>query len=132
MRIHAFLEEENFALYLDTSGQALFKRGLRRSSVEAPLRENLAAGILHLSGWKPGETLLDPMCGSGTFLMEAAQMALDIAPGLGREFAFSKLRSFDARDLGESAPAGRGTTKTRAVLPYLRQRFIWRHIESST
>ena len=91
MRIHAFLEEETFALYLDTSGEALFKRGLRRASVEAPLRENLAAGILHLSGWKPGEALLDPMCGSGTFLMEAAQMALDIAPGLGREFAFTKL-----------------------------------------
>ncbi len=97
LRIHAFLEEESFALYLDTSGPALFKRGLRRSSVEAPLRENLAAGILHLAGWKPGETLLDPMCGSGTFLMEAAQMALDIAPGLGRDFAFSKLRQFDAQ-----------------------------------
>jgi putative N6-adenine-specific DNA methylase len=94
VRVHAFLEEDRFDLYLDTSGEALFKRGLRRSSVEAPLRENLAAGILHLAGWKPGETLLDPMCGSGTFLMEAAQMALDIAPGLGREFAFSKLNNF--------------------------------------
>ncbi|MBZ0106226.1 MAG: class I SAM-dependent RNA methyltransferase [Sulfuricella denitrificans] len=97
LRIHAFLEEASFALYLDTSGPALFKRGLRRASVEAPLRENLAAGILHLTGWTPGETLLDPMCGSGTFLMEAAQMALDIAPGLGREFAFSKLRFFDSQ-----------------------------------
>ncbi len=94
IRIHAFLEQDTFALYLDTSGEALFKRGLRRFTVEAPLRENLAAGILHLSGWKPGETLLDPMCGSGTFLMEAAQMALDIAPGLGREFAFSKLHNY--------------------------------------
>ena len=96
IRIHAYLEESDFALYLDTSGDALFKRGLRRFVVEAPLRENLAAGILHLSGWKPGETLLDPMCGSGTFLMEAAQMALDIAPGLGREFAFTKLHNFQA------------------------------------
>jgi len=94
IRIHAYLEQDTFALYLDTSGEALFKRGLRRATVEAPLRENLAAGILHLSGWKPGETLLDPMCGSGTFLMEAAQMALDIPPGLGREFAFSKLLNF--------------------------------------
>ncbi|MDP2829167.1 MAG: THUMP domain-containing protein [Sulfuricellaceae bacterium] len=94
IRIHAFLEQDRFDLYLDTSGEALFKRGLRRVSVEAPLRENLAAGILHLAGWKPGETLLDPMCGSGTFLMEAAQMALDIAPGLGREFAFAKLNNF--------------------------------------
>ncbi len=94
IRIHAYLEEDDFALYIDTSGEALFKRGLRRSVVEAPLRENLAAGILHLAGWQPGEVLLDPMCGSGTFLMEAAQMALDIPPGLGREFAFSKLHNF--------------------------------------
>ncbi|MFN3398584.1 MAG: class I SAM-dependent RNA methyltransferase [Sulfurimicrobium sp.] len=94
IRIHAFLEQDTFALYLDTSGEALFKRGLRRATVEAPLRENLAAGILRLSGWKPGEALLDPMCGSGTFLMEAAQMALDIPPGLGRDFAFRKLLNF--------------------------------------
>lgn len=96
IRIHAFLEENGFALYLDTSGDALFKRGLRRGAVEAPLRENLAAGILALSGWQPGEALLDPMCGSGTFLMEAAQIALGIPPGLGREFAFAKLENFDA------------------------------------
>lgn len=96
VRIHAFLEENDFALYIDTSGAALFKRGLRRTAVEAPLRENLAAGILHLAGWQPGEPLLDPMCGSGTFLMEAAQMALDISPGLGREFGFAKLNNFDS------------------------------------
>jgi putative N6-adenine-specific DNA methylase len=96
IRIHAYLEENDFALYVDTSGEALFKRGLRRSVVAAPLRENLAAGILHLAGWQPGDVLLDPMCGSGTFLMEAAQMALDIPPGLGREFAFSKLHNFKA------------------------------------
>lgn len=96
IRIHAFFEEEDFSLYLDTSGEALFKRGLRQAATEAPLRENLAAGILHLAGWRPGEALLDPMCGSGTFLMEAAQMTLDIAPGLGRQFAFAKLHNFDA------------------------------------
>src|SRR5574337_955267 len=66
-------------LYLDTSGEPLYKRGFKQAAVEAPLKENLAAGILRLTGWQPGEALIDPMCGSGTFLIEAAQMALDIA-----------------------------------------------------
>ncbi len=95
IRIHAHLTADRFSLYIDTSGDALFKRGLRQSAGDAPLRENLAAGILHLSGWKPGIPLLDPMCGSGTFLMEAAQMVLSIAPGSGRSFAFEKLSNFD-------------------------------------
>jgi putative N6-adenine-specific DNA methylase len=62
---------------------------------EAPLRENLAAGILRLAGWVPGTPLLDPMCGSGTILLEAAHMALDVAPGLGRHFTFEKFKNFD-------------------------------------
>jgi putative N6-adenine-specific DNA methylase len=97
VRIHAFLDAERVTLYLDTSGEALFKRGWRKSTGEAPLRENLAAGILKLAGWKPGVPLLDPMCGSGTFLMEAAMMAFDIAPGLGRVFGFEQLKDFDAK-----------------------------------
>src|SRR5947209_15203378 len=95
LRIDAFLDDQHVTLYLDTSGEPLFKRGLRRSSGEAPLRENLAAGILHLSGWTPDQPLLDPMCGSGTVLMEAAQIARKISPGLGRRFAFEKLNNFD-------------------------------------
>jgi putative N6-adenine-specific DNA methylase len=97
IRIHAFLDAERVTLYLDTSGEALFKRGWRKSTGEAPLRENLAAGILMLAGWEPGIPLLDPMCGSGTFLMEAAMMALDIAPGLGRGFGFENLLNFDGK-----------------------------------
>lgn len=96
VRIHAYLTADECLLYLDTSGNALYQRGLRRLSVEAPLRENLAAGILRLTGWQPGTPLLDPMCGSGTFLLEAAMMALDIAPGSGRSFGFEKLENFDA------------------------------------
>lgn len=96
IRIHGFLDARRFTLYVDTSGDALFKRGLRKTAGEAPLRENLAAGILHLSGWEPGTPLLDPMCGSGTFLLEAAQMALNIAPGINRHFAFEKLNQFNA------------------------------------
>lgn len=96
MRIHGFLDAQKFTLYLDTSGEALFKRGLRQTQGEAPLRENLAAGILALAGWHPGTPLLDPMCGSGTLLLEAAQIACRIAPGSGRQFAFEKLKLFDA------------------------------------
>ncbi|MBI2539171.1 MAG: class I SAM-dependent RNA methyltransferase [Deltaproteobacteria bacterium] len=95
--IQGHLTDRDFTLYLDTTGDPLFKRGRRIAQGEAPLRENLAAGILRLAGWVPGTALLDPMCGSGTFLLEAAQMALDIAPGLGRHFAFEKLKNFDRR-----------------------------------
>jgi len=95
--IQGHLTDRDFTLYLDTTGDPLFKRGRRIAQGEAPLRENLAAGILRLAGWLPGTALLDPMCGSGTFLLEAAQMALDVAPGLGRRFAFEKLKNFDQR-----------------------------------
>ena len=97
MRIHVFIEDDKLMLYLDTSGDALFKRGVRHYTNIAPLRENLAAGILKLAGWQPGTPLLDPMCGSGTFLIEAAQMSLNILPGIARGFAFEKLKNFDAK-----------------------------------
>ncbi|MFZ5523567.1 MAG: THUMP domain-containing class I SAM-dependent RNA methyltransferase [Pseudomonadota bacterium] len=96
VRIHVFIEDSNLMLYLDTSGDALFKRGVRSHTNIAPIRENLAAGILRLAKWQPGITLLDPMCGSGTFLIEAAQMSLNIQPGIARGFAFEKLKNFDA------------------------------------
>jgi putative N6-adenine-specific DNA methylase len=96
-RVHAFLSAREVTVYLDTSGEALFKRGYRRTTGDAPLRENLAAGILKLTGWQPGTPLLDPMCGSGTFLCEAALIAADRPPGLERAFGFEKLLNFDAR-----------------------------------
>jgi len=83
-------------LYLDTSGEALHRRGYRSEAVEAPLKENLAAGILRLTGWDGREPLLDPMCGSGTLVIEAAMMALAIPPGHGRGFGFERLAGFDA------------------------------------
>jgi 23S rRNA (guanine2445-N2)-methyltransferase len=97
VRIHAFLTADKLTLYLDTSGEPLFKRGYRSAAGEAPLRENLAAGIVRLAGWTPGEPLLDPMCGSGTLPIEAALMALDIAPGTRRVFGFEKLKNFDRK-----------------------------------
>ncbi len=96
VRIHAYLTADSYVYYVDTSGDALYQRGNRKASIEAPLRENLAAGILQLSGWQVGQPLLDPMCGSGTFLLEAAMMALNIAPGLKREFGFEKLKNFES------------------------------------
>ncbi len=95
VRVQSFISADRCLLYLDTSGAPLYQRGLRQKTVDAPLKENLAAGILRLSGWQPGTPLLDPMCGSGTFLTEAAQMALDIAPGAsGRSFGFQRLKNF--------------------------------------
>jgi putative N6-adenine-specific DNA methylase len=95
VRVFVFVTATDCTLYLDTSGEPLFKRGWRLDKGAAPLRENLAAGILRLTGWSPGTPLYDPMCGSGTFLAEAAQVALDIAPGVDRRFGFEKLKHYD-------------------------------------
>ena len=92
VRVHAFLSADSATLYLDTSGESLFKRGWRFDKAEAPIRENLAAGLLLLSGWQTHEPLLDPFCGSATILIEAAWKAMNIAPGINRPFAFERLR----------------------------------------
>ena len=97
IRIAGFLDTHNVTLYLDTSGEALFKRGWRLETGDAPLRENLAAGLLRVSGWQPDTPLLDPMCGSGTILIEAAQIMLGIPPGIRRSFSFEKFNNFDAK-----------------------------------
>ena len=95
VRVHAYLSASEASFYLDTSGEPLFKRGYRRETADAPLRENLAAGLLRLAGWLAGTPLLDPMCGSGTIAIEAALIALDMAPGLKRTFGFQKLGWYD-------------------------------------
>ena len=94
VRVYGFVSADECLLYLDTSGAPLYQRGYRQKTVDAPLKENLAAGILRLTGWQATQALLDPMCGSGTFLIEAAMIALDIAPGARRPFAFQKLRDY--------------------------------------
>ena len=121
IRIHLFLTDTQATIYLDTSGEALYQRGHKAAKIEAPLKENLAAGILRLAGWTPEQTLLDPMCGSGTFLLEAVQMALDDAPGLSREageFGFERLLNFDPtlwRELQRAAAERRRETKTLPI-----------------
>lgn len=94
MRIWGFLDARTVTVYVDTSGESLFKRGWRLDTGDAPLRENLAAGLLRTAGWKPGTPLFDPMCGSGTLLIEAAQMLAGMPPGMNRRFAFEKFMSF--------------------------------------
>ena len=98
VRIHLFVADRTATLYLDTSGEPLWLRGQKVAKFAAPLKENLAAGILRLAGWRPGTPLLDPMCGSGTFLLEAVGMALGDAPGLARDmkdFGFTKLLDYE-------------------------------------
>ena len=96
MRIYVFLDSDSATIYLDTSGDTLFKRGYRKLKLEAPIRENLAFGLIKLSGWTPDRPFYDPMCGSGTIVVEAISYGLNIAPGLNRSFAFEKFLGFDS------------------------------------
>ena len=95
VRVHAFMDERNIEIFIDTSGEALFKRGYRQDTGEAPLRENLAAGLLLLAGYDGSQPFQDPFCGSGTLTIEAAWIAGRRAPGLMRRFGFEKLQNFD-------------------------------------
>ena len=98
IRIHAFIDERNVEIFIDTSGEALFKRGYRQDTGEAPLRENLAAGLLLLAGYDGTQPFQDPFCGSGTIAIEAAWIATHRAPGLMRRFGFEKLQNFDKKN----------------------------------
>ena len=96
IRIHAFIDERDIQIFIDTSGEALFKRGYRQDTGEAPMRENLAAGLLLLAGYDGTQPFQDPFCGSGTIVIEAAWIATRRAPGLMRRFGFEKLKNLDA------------------------------------
>ena len=100
VRIHVHLTTDTVIVHIDTSGEPLFKRGWREDKGEAPLKETLAAAMIAASGWdklcQDGVPLYDPCCGSGTIVIEAAQIACHIAPGLHRRFAFEKYLPFQA------------------------------------
>ncbi|MDO9504019.1 class I SAM-dependent RNA methyltransferase [Hydrogenophaga sp.] len=104
VRIYVHLTTETVSLYIDTSGEPLFKRGWREDKGDAPLKETLAAAMIAATGWdacadQPLDEIVplyDPCCGSGTVVIEAAQIALNIAPGLLRRFAFEKLLPFQS------------------------------------
>jgi len=95
VHVVAFATKDEVTLYLDGAGEPLFKRGYRQEHGEAPLKEDLAAGILQLIGWEGESALIDPLCGSGTFLFEGYLLARRIAPNLDREFAFQKWLTFN-------------------------------------
>ena len=101
VRVYAHLTVDTVTIYIDTSGEPLFKRGWREDKGDAPLKETLAAAMIAASGWsgdeglcKQGVPLYDPCCGSGTIAIEAAQIACSIAPGINRRFAFQKYLPF--------------------------------------
>ena len=89
------LVNDNCTISLDSSGELLYKRGYRQAVAKAPLRENLAAGIIMASGWDKVSPLIDPFCGSGTIPIEAAMMAQNIAPGITRSFRFTSWPAFN-------------------------------------
>ncbi|WP_373999054.1 class I SAM-dependent RNA methyltransferase [Bdellovibrio bacteriovorus] len=96
LRIHVRAIKNQFNVAIDTSGDSLFKRGYRKEVGDAPLKENLAAGLIKVSEWDQKSPIVDFMCGSGTFLIEAAMMALNIAPGLNRtRFGFQNWLNYD-------------------------------------
>lgn len=84
--VRVFIKKDEVTVAVDTTGESLHKRGYRKYKVQAPIAENLAAGLIALTPWRPGRMLVDPFCGSGTFLIEAAMISAHIAPGLNRSF----------------------------------------------
>lgn len=97
LMLNIHVSHQTCTLSLDSSGESLHKRGYKKANTEAPINEALAAGMILLSGWKGESDFIDPMCGSGTLLIEAALIALNIPPGIYRKgFAFEKWKDFDA------------------------------------
>ena len=97
IRLNIHIAEDNATLSLDSSGESLHRRGYRQENVEAPLNEVLAAGMILMTGWRGETDFIDPMCGSGTLLIEAALIARNISPGVFRkEYAFERWADFDS------------------------------------
>jgi 23S rRNA (guanine2445-N2)-methyltransferase / 23S rRNA (guanine2069-N7)-methyltransferase len=122
LRVHAHAGRDGIALLVDLAGDSLSRRGYRLAGGEAPLRENLAAGILLRAGWpriaSEGGEFLDPMCGSGTFAIEAAWIASGTAPGLLRDFwGFERWRGHDAALWKEVVAAARDRMKQQVPVP---------------
>lgn len=117
VRVYVHLSAEHVSLYVDTSGEPLFKRGWRQDKGDAPLKETLAAAMLAASGWKPEQPLYDPCCGSGTVLIEAAQIALGMPAGGQRRFGFERLLPFQKHvwDAMKSEVLSAGSIRANAL-----------------
>lgn len=115
--IRARMDHDVCTLSVDTSGELLHKRGFKAAVNKAPMRENLAALMLRACGYKGREPVVDPMCGSGTFVIEAAEMALGLDPGRERGFAFMKLATFDPERWQQVRDKAREKSAARPQLP---------------
>jgi putative N6-adenine-specific DNA methylase len=105
--VKARIEDDLCTISIDTSGESLHKRGHKEAVGKAPMRETLASLFLRRCGFNGAETVVDPMCGSGTFVIEAAEMAAGLNPGRSRRFAFEQLATFDAAAWEEMRGAGK-------------------------
>ena len=125
--IYVFIHKDKVTLTIDTSGTALHKRGYRERANKAPIRETLAAAIMELVPWRPGRTLVDPMCGSGTLLIEAAMKGINMAPGMNREFISESWRTMDKKiwwDVDEEAlEIARENAEIAGVSDYIEFRY---------
>jgi putative N6-adenine-specific DNA methylase len=117
LRLQLRLEQDMCTVSVDTSGALLYRRGYRQEVSRAPLRETLAAGMLELAGFRGDEPLWDPMCGSGTLLVEAAHIALNRAPGLDRSFAFERFACHDVAAWEAQKAQARAGQRERPVAP---------------
>lgn len=113
------LDHDELSISADSSGALLHRRGYRLEITRAPLRETLAAAMLLSSGWRPGEPLLDPLCGSGTIPIEAALIAAAIAPGMNRPFAFERWPSFDRDQWSKARETARAGERSSPSSPIL-------------
>lgn len=107
------IEDDLCTISLDTTGESLHKRGHKEAVGKAPMRETMAAMFLRECGFTGAEPVVDPMCGSGTFVIEAAEIALGLLPGRSRGFAFQNLASFDAAAWADLQPRPQGVTACR-------------------
>jgi putative N6-adenine-specific DNA methylase len=118
LRIHLHIGGEEAEVSLDSSGDSLHKRGYRMQTGDAPINEALAAGLILLSGWNKQSPFLDFMCGSGTLVIEAAMMALNVAPGsLRKEFGFQRWKDFDANAWDAVKKEAESAVKTEIDFP---------------
>ncbi|NQN68503.1 class I SAM-dependent RNA methyltransferase [Streptococcus suis] len=115
-KIEVSILKDLATVMIDTTGSSLFKRGYRVEKGGAPIKENMAAAILQLSNWYPDKSLIDPTCGSGTFCIEAAMLAKNIAPGLKRDFAFEEWPWVDNQLVADVRKEARKAIKTDLVL----------------
>ncbi|SPJ17026.1 Ribosomal RNA large subunit methyltransferase L [Burkholderiales bacterium] len=129
VQVLAHLNDRSAQLYIDLSGESLFKRGWRADKGEAPIKENLAAALLMLAGWTPQRPLLDPFCGSGTIVIEAACIATARAPGLQRRFGFENLRGFDRKAWTSLQQQARAAINDRAPMQLVGRDISTRVIE---